>query len=99
MRKDLTGAELIFCERKRQIEKEGWSAKHDDQHRVGQLAMAAFCYMRPELRADDPPPQNWPWDPEWWKPSDDQVRNLTKAGALLAAEIDRVRRLETRGQS
>lgn len=34
----------------------------------------------------------WPWSPEWWRPSDDPVRNLVKAGALIAAEIDRLQR-------
>lgn len=32
----------------------------------------------------------WPWSPDWWKPSPDPVRNLVKAGALIAAEIDRL---------
>lgn len=35
-------------------------------------------------------PEHWPWHPSWWKPSDDPVRNLVKAGALIAAEIDRL---------
>ena len=35
----------------------------------------------------------WPWDMKWWKPSDeDPIRNLVKAGALIAAEIDRLQR-------
>lgn len=34
----------------------------------------------------------WPWDENWWKPSLDPIRNLVKAGALLAAEIDRLQR-------
>lgn len=33
---------------------------------------------------------DWPWDEEWWKPSLDPIRNLEKAGALIAAEIDRL---------
>jgi hypothetical protein len=37
-------------------------------------------------------PTYWPWDKEWWKPSDDPTRNLVKAGALIAAEIDRLQR-------
>jgi hypothetical protein len=37
-------------------------------------------------------PIYWPWDQEWWKPSDDPIRNLAKAGALIAAEIDRLQR-------
>lgn len=30
----------------------------------------------------------WPWGPEAWKPADDRLRNLVKAGALIAAAID-----------
>lgn len=43
--------------------------------------------------ADQPPPM-WPpmWDAAFWKPSDDPIRNLVKAGALIAAEIDRLQR-------
>jgi hypothetical protein len=37
----------------------------------------------------------WPWDQKWWKPSDDPVKNLVKAGALIAAEIDRLQTLST----
>lgn len=36
-------------------------------------------------------PETWPWAPGSWKPCD-RVRELVKAGALLAAEIDRIRR-------
>jgi hypothetical protein len=40
----------------------------------------------------------WPWDGEWWKPNyNDPVRNLVKAGALIAAEIDRVLARRTNG--
>ncbi len=31
----------------------------------------------------------WPW-PEPWAPSNDPIRNLVQAGALIAAEIDRL---------
>lgn len=41
---------------------------------------------------DNGPPDWWPWDVSWWKPSDDPVENLVKAGALIAAEIDRLQR-------
>ena len=40
----------------------------------------------------DAPPERWPWDESWWKPSNDSIRNLVKAGALIAAEIDRLHR-------
>jgi hypothetical protein len=34
----------------------------------------------------------WPWDESWWKPGD-RIRELAKAGALIAAEIDRLNRI------
>lgn len=34
----------------------------------------------------------WPWTYDTWKPGDDPVRCLVKAGALIAAEIDRLQR-------
>lgn len=37
---------------------------------------------------------SWPWTEKDWKPSDDPIRNLVKAGALIAAEIDRIQRLK-----
>lgn len=45
------------------------------------------------LRASTP--RYWPWEPGWWKPGKgnsyaDRVRELVKAGALIAAEIDRL---------
>jgi ribosomal protein S14 len=35
----------------------------------------------------------WPWDMDWWKPSNG-IQNLVKAGALIAAEIDSLKRKE-----
>ena len=33
----------------------------------------------------------WPWNLIWWKPTpNDRIRELVKAGALIAAEIDRL---------
>jgi hypothetical protein len=61
----------VAAERQRQISSEGWTAKHDDAHTCEELATAAACYLRPDLRtvsvsADrvtfrDP----WPWWNEW----------------------------------
>lgn len=33
-----------------------------------------------------------PWDAGWWKPSDNPMRNLIKALARYAAEMDRLQR-------
>lgn len=40
----------------------------------------------------DGPAALWPWAYEWWKPSDDPVRNMVKAGALWQAQADLYRR-------
>ena len=92
---EMTGVELIAAERERQVSAEGWSADHDDAHDDNQLAEAAMCYACPpdvDLR-EDGPPLGWPWEYTWWKPTpDDRIRELVKAGALLAAEIDRLQR-------
>lgn len=97
-----TGAQMIAAERQRQIDSEGWTAEHDDEHSQGELAGAAVCYIVHALQQEDPyidddetwPLPQWPWGRSWWKPSGDPTRNLTKAGALIAAEIDRIQRLQ-----
>ena len=91
-----TGIEIIAEERQRQIEKEGWSDKNDDKYWDNQLVYAASTYALPEKgRVFDSHgmPQNWPFSKEWWKPAPyHRVRELAKAGALIAAEIDRLHR-------
>lgn len=44
-------------------------------------------------------PKLWPWDDEWYKPALDdgkesRIRELQKAGALIAAEIDRLNNIK-----
>lgn len=78
----------VLAERRRQVEAEGWTATHDDQHRSGELAVAAVCYA---IYIDSEPPPMWPFDPTWWRPAGDR-RNLVKAAALLLAEIERLDR-------
>lgn len=87
-----SGVEMISAERRRQVETEGWTAEHDDAHGDGALAQAAACYLMPTVLMD-PAACYWPWSREWWKPGD-RIRDLTKAGALIAAELDRLQRLE-----
>lgn len=117
----LTGAELIAAERQRQIKKERWTAKHDDQHDDSSLVLAAICYAAPErvyVRRDycntvefrDPWPDSWSdmWDKRGSYGNgfeagngiadpatftlEQQLDLLVKAGALIAAEIDRQKR-------
>lgn len=97
---DMTQAALdVLAERRRQIEAEGWTPEHDDQHSNWELSRAAVCYG--DMGGNGPfshphpahPPQGWPWHWTWWKPSDDPRRNLVKAGALILAEIERLDRM------
>jgi hypothetical protein len=99
-----SGVARITDERLRQIKEEGWTPEQDDEHVRGQLAAAGTCYARHaayQSRSFVPDyingvPTEWPWAAEWWKPSPDPVRNLEKAGALMASEIDRLRRKAAR---
>ncbi len=93
-----TGVELIAEERQRQIEVEGWTPEHDDSHDAGELAKAAmvYCHDYPSKKFVR---KHWPFKMKWYKPNpvigaaDDRIRELSKAGALIAAEIDRLNRL------
>ena len=116
-----TGIERIAAERQRQINHEGWSEAHDDQHVNHELPSAALCYVKQAMleglcvwqtnHVGGVPvpilPGCWPmtWSPKWWKPDprvpgdgspmirrNDAIRMLEKAGALIAAEIDRLLR-------
>lgn len=100
-----TGIELIAEERQRQIEVEGWTAEHDDQHTNGELADAAAVYALNEDSKEyldehwgnDNLLHFWPFDLDWLKLTpENRVRELQKAGALIAAEIDRINRLKTK---
>lgn len=80
----------------------------DSEHWDRSLVRAAICYAVLEsgktdaplsgiqnlaiaVNSVDPIRDLWPWGEEWWKPSD-PIRNLEKAGALIAAELDRLLR-------
>jgi hypothetical protein len=86
------GVRDVLDERRRQIEAEGWTPEHDDEHTGGEIAAAAVCYAFTAVKS--PHHINnliWPWPSYWWKPTDKR-RNLVKAGALILAEIERLDR-------
>jgi hypothetical protein len=93
----LTGHEMIADERLRQVTDEKYDYQHDDLHPNRELARAAYAYISFVLnpdRMEDIAGVIWPWDGRSFKPTaDNPIRNLTKAGALIAAEIDRLLRL------
>lgn len=91
------GLDLISDERKRQIEVEGWTKEHDQQHACGELTDLAVCYaLRSFWRKRISIPMLNPFNSEAFKPTPkDRVRELVKAGALIAAEIDRLLNIES----
>lgn len=93
-REESQACQDVIAERQRQVNAEGWTPEHDDEHGCGELASAASCYAtqgRYHYPTPGKPSPIWPWAPEWWKPSDYR-RNLVKAGALILAEIERLDR-------
>lgn len=98
---------MIAAERRRQITKEKWTAKHDaERHADGSLSEAAACYERcarfqhvcgrfpsEATEAFKLQPIGWPWEPKWFKLGGSAPRSYVKAGALFQAEIDRILKL------
>jgi len=97
----------VLAERRRQVEKEGWTFEHDDEHDNQEMALAAvcyaFCYARPQPEwmpygGPKKPPPWWPWGSGWWRPKSPR-RDLIKAGALILAEIERLDRASKKDQA
>lgn len=88
--KQKTGTDLIKAERTRQITKEGFDFIHDESHRDSELIYAAMAYAYATMDDEFAAKDCWPWDNDDLKIDDDPIRNLVKAGALIAAEIDRM---------
>jgi len=101
------GIEAIRRERIRQIEVEGWTSEYADQWRDGELASAAVIYAIPQKKYEDCGGINffaklWPFDISLYKLApflslDNRKRDLEKAGALIAAEWERLDRIEKAG--
>lgn len=107
-RNDTSGAVQIYKERQRQTWEEHFTPEHDARFTDGELIQASVAYALAGDK-DKPAYDEhekwvggmaenteayawWPWDLVWWKPKD-RIRNLVRAGALLAAEIDRLEKL------
>lgn len=96
----MTGVEVIAVERARQ--QEIWTPEHDDEHEGCELAAAAVSYALKALPdhefTDEAAWETWPWDGESFQSGaspyvfEDRMRCLAKAGALIAAEIERQQR-------
>lgn len=94
------GVELINEERARQLGM-GFDEENDAYYTHSELSLAARAYLSAAIdqqHGDDvvAPPVYWPWDNKYWKPETTVKGNLAKAGALIAAEIDRITAAEHR---
>ena len=97
MDEQATGIDRIAAERDRQVQVELYSIDDDyDNNKDDQLALAAACYAIPAHRrvfTEKGIPVLWDWDDAYWRPKpENRIRELEKAGALIAAEIDRLLR-------
>lgn len=87
------GVDMIAQERWRQKKEKGYTAEHDDEHDKGELTRAAAYYAVSKEVGQLHVSIGWPFSD---RPPTDHTRieELAKAGALIAAEIDRLLRAE-----
>lgn len=91
------GMWYISQERQRQVHGLGYHTFNDRAHTQQELAYAAAAYALPEVldphikyRPIRDRSKLFPWK-KYWKPSpNDRIKELSKSGALIAAEIDRI---------
>ncbi len=93
----MTGIELIAKERKEQIEKHGYTKDGDQKNNwAGQLSWAASCLAFENIEdwdARHSAPVDWNLE-AWQKMHDKSHKErLIIAGALIAAELDRINSL------
>lgn len=93
----MNGVESIAAERARQIAEEGFNTENDAGYIKGELVRAAICYLLVRSRLSGMAlslgmtmfEHLWPFSKEWWKPKS-RREDLIRAGALIAAELDRM---------
>jgi hypothetical protein len=88
-----TGAQRIAAERQRQLDAEGYTPRHDDDHDNGELAMAAVCYAAPEPVFTREDSADWcrfadPWP---WQDGDDKRPRDARGVLVEATFTERIR--------
>ena len=106
------GLGVVQHERVRQVVEHGWDPENDDKYQNGELILYARYWMSAPweaswragvphtLRATTDPKYHingTPWDDRWFK-YDERTpeERLARAGALICAEIDRIKRATKR---
>lgn len=103
----MTGATLIQNERDRQRDIEKYTSVHDDGFKGVELARFAACYLFSYIYMNVPSgkiadlarnsiSELLPFSESDFKPTGEigEINDLVKAGALIAAEIDRLQRIK-----
>ena len=85
----------IIRERMRQCQELGYTPEHDDRQVRGQLADAAACYAANNDVCYKNGYPMWPWSDNLMKRKD-RLTDLTRAAALIVAEMERIMRAEDR---
>jgi hypothetical protein len=97
----MRGHDSIKAERKGQMSEHGYYAENDNNWANGELSRAANCFLQaaevqriePELTKEEVKSKVagfWPWDEQTLKVNKSRTKNLIKAGAMIAAELDRL---------
>ena len=84
-----TGIEQITEERVKQIAKYNHTALNDQCYKNGELLKAAAAYLLAVSEGEDVGIEKWPWHPDGFK-NEGYISSLKKAGAFIAAELDRL---------
>lgn len=93
-----SGIDIIADERKTILD-DGYTIDKDLKFKDNELVRASVCYLRrpfyaSHIQTGQNYPTDFPFSPIKWKPSiDDRIKELAKAGALIASEIDKLQKI------
>lgn len=85
-----TGIEQITEERVKQIGKYKYNAYHDAQYTKKELLLGALTYLKKAIYDNGfELEKTWPFEKKYFH-DEGYVENIKKAGAFIAAELDRL---------
>lgn len=84
------GSQHIAEEREKQIKKYGYTPEHDSGYKHSELLFAALAYLNAAIYGRNVGSEDWPFEMKYFNGGEDFVKDLSKAGAFIAAEIDRL---------
>lgn len=84
-----TGIEQITEERNKQISKYRYNGYHDSKYKNMELLGCALAYLNSAIFGASIGSEDWPFSNDSFK-DEGYTENLKKAGAFIAAELDRL---------